>query len=98
MAPIEISNLKSISIQWLAIVIAVYYGIHMIFMSTLSADLTADEPPKWIDSLKDLLYDPFFNDFIPMIFTHEHGECTRKIKIRNRSLICIKRSSGIIPS
>ena len=35
----------------------------------LSADLTALEPDKWIDSLRDLLYDRTFALFTPTIFS-----------------------------
>ena len=70
LAPTNVSHLRTVTIQWTAIVIAVCYGIHMIFMSTFSADLTVNEPPKSINRLKDLLYDDTFQNFTPTIFTH----------------------------
>ena len=69
LAPTSISNLYSVSVQWTIIVIAVFYGIHMIFMSTLSADLAAYESDKMINSISDLLNDSTFQHFIPTIPT-----------------------------
>ena len=67
MSPATVSHLTSVTILWTAIVIAVYYGIHMIFMSTLSADLAARGTDKWIARFDDLLNDPTFRNFTPTI-------------------------------
>lgn len=68
MAPSVVSNKLSCSIIWTCIVLAIYYGIHMVFMSTFSADLSAKSPDFWIDSLDDLLFDPSFQSIRPTIF------------------------------
>ena len=69
MAPSEISRARPISVLWTFIVIAAYYGIHIIFMSTLSADLTTNGPDKVPNNLEDLLHDPTFDKFRPTICT-----------------------------
>lgn len=68
MAPLEVSKKVACSIIWTIIVIAVYYGIHMVFWSTLSADLSAKSPDSWIDTLDDLLFDPKFAQHRAVIF------------------------------
>lgn len=57
-APTDVSKKVPCTVIWTTIVIAIYYGIHMVFWSTLSADLSAKSPDYWIDSMEDLLYDP----------------------------------------
>lgn len=69
LAPISISNVLSVTIQWTLIVLAVYYGIHTIFMSTLSADLTVNEPDKWIENFDDLLNDSTYQNVTPTVLT-----------------------------
>lgn len=70
LAPTEISKLLSANVLWAFIVIGVYYGFHMIFMSTLSADLTVPQSDKWINNLKDLLYEKPFDSLTPTIISH----------------------------
>lgn len=67
MAPTSVSRKLSCSILWAFIVLAIYYGIHMIFMSTFSADLSAKSPDYWIDSLDDLLFDQQYRHMKPTI-------------------------------
>lgn len=49
-------------------VISIFYGYHLIFMNTLSSDLTVSVVPRSIESLRDLLYDPQFQNVTPVIF------------------------------
>lgn len=69
MVPNCVSKKLYVSIQWTSIVLAVYYGIHVIFMSTLSADLTINEPAKSIEKLQDLLYDGSFQSMRPTMLS-----------------------------
>ena len=69
LAPTLISKRLPGNILWTGIVIAIFYGFHMIFMSTLSADLTVKDPDKWINNLHDLLYDPEFKSVQPTILS-----------------------------
>lgn len=68
-APTRVSTFLSPTVLWIAIVVAVFYGIHMIFMGTLSSDLTVSEPDKWVSTLKDLLYEDQFKNFTPTVFS-----------------------------
>ena len=67
MAPSKVLTMSSSVVLWPTIVIAVYYGIHMVFMSTLSADLNVPGADKWIKDLSDLLEDPTFEKFRPTL-------------------------------
>lgn len=67
-APTDVSKKVSCTLIWTIIVIAIYYGIHLVFWSTLSADLTAQSPDYWIDSLQDLLYEPRNLKLVPVTF------------------------------
>ena len=58
-----------VGVLWSVVALAFYYGFHMIFFNTLSADLTANETDKWIDNAQDLLYDETFKNFRPTIFS-----------------------------
>ena len=69
LAPTVISKRLPANVLWTGIIIAIFYGFHMIFMSTLSADLTVKDPDKWINNLHDLLYDPEFKYVKPVIMS-----------------------------
>lgn len=68
MAATMIMPYKSAMILWTTIVIIFFYAFHMVLMGTLSTDLTVPVTLRTIESLKDLLYDPEFNDTQPIIF------------------------------
>lgn len=72
MAASEISDKLSISVVWTFIVLGLFYGIHMIFMGTFSADLAANTPDRWITRVSDWLYDDTFQNFKPTITTNMH--------------------------
>lgn len=69
-APEKVSKRLSVSILWTFIVISVYYGYNMIFMNTLSGDLSVTSSDKGIDKLKDYLYDDRFNYLIPITYSY----------------------------
>lgn len=66
-SPITVSKLTSSTILWTSIVIGIYYIIHMVFMNTLSADLAVTNEGRHIETLNDLLYDPLFSSYTPVI-------------------------------
>ena len=68
MAASMILPYKSAVILWTSIVITFFYALHMVLMGTLSTDLTVPVTFQTIEYLKDLLYDPEFNDTQPIIF------------------------------
>ena len=68
MAPSDVPLMAASIALWPTVVIAVFYGIHMVFMSTLSADLNSPGADKWIKDLFDLLDDPTFEKFRPTLF------------------------------
>ena len=69
MAPYSARVMSAAATLWTLICIAVYYGIHMVFMSTLSADLSVPGADKWIHKLDDLLYDPIHANVRPTIWS-----------------------------
>ena len=110
MAPTVISKLVASTVLWTSIVIAVYYGIHMILMNTLSADLTSNLPDAWIRTLHDLLYDPQFENFKQTVMsqlsmlevlsksrngTEERVLYERIIQKRNESVITIDAADHV---
>lgn len=106
-----IPSIISLSVIWTFLILSVYYGIHMVFMSTLSADLTVNEPDKAIQSLKDLLDDTTFEHFRPTIFKNlnmynvlkesRYGTDERRLldkAIATNSLITVDLTVGSIVS
>ena len=109
LAPTLISKRLPGNILWTGVIIAIFYGYHMIFMSTLSADLTVKDPDKWINNLHDLLYDPRFKSVTPTILSQtgmfqvlatkttegsdERVLYERIIKNRNESMIKFEMSN-----
>ena len=69
-APFMAPSMSATVTLWTALCIGVYYGIHMVFMSTLSADLSAPGSDKFIDKVDDLLEDETFKLFRVTIMTH----------------------------
>ena len=69
LAPFLAPTMSTRFTLWTVLCIGVYYGIHLIFMSTLSADLSAPGPDKFIDNMDDLLHDPTFEPFRVTIFS-----------------------------
>lgn len=67
MAASVILPFRSAIILWTCICISILYAIHIVLMGTLSSDLTVSITPRVIESLKDLLYDPEFNQTQPII-------------------------------
>ena len=67
LAPEIVSKqIVSMNVLWMAVVLGVYYGIHMILMNTLSADLSVTTEGRTIETLYDLLYDDQFKNLTPM--------------------------------
>ena len=66
-SPTTISKLVSSTILWTFIVLGFYYGFHMIFMSTLSADLASSVEGQHIETLYDLIHNPIFSNYTPSI-------------------------------
>lgn len=54
-------------ILFFSIVLAMFYGIQMVLMNTLSSDLVVSTSTREIESLRDLLYDPAFQTVTPFI-------------------------------
>ena len=66
-APSTVSTFMSASVLWTSICVAMFYGSHLVLMSTLSTDLMVPFIPRSIESLSDLLYDPEFHETKPVI-------------------------------
>lgn len=67
LAPEIVSKqIVSMNVLWMTVVLGVYYGIHMILMNTLSADLSVTTEGRKIETLYDLLYDDQFKNLTPI--------------------------------
>lgn len=60
-------QIVSMNVLWVSVVLGVYYGIHMVLMNTLSADLSVTTEGRKIETLYDLLYDDQFKNLTPMV-------------------------------
>lgn len=67
LAPTSVSEYLSVGFIWSTVVLAMYYGIHIVLMNTLSADLMAAYPLPTIDTLPDLLHEPEFRNVKPIV-------------------------------
>ena len=68
LAPNQILPFPSATVLWTIICLAMFYAVHMVLMGTLSTDLTVPIVAPSIESLRDLLYEPKFRKFQPVIF------------------------------
>lgn len=71
-APTDVSTIPSIVVLWVSIVLAMFYGIHIILMNTMSVDLVASTPNQSIEHLHELLYEEKFSGVKPMVFDMFH--------------------------
>ena len=71
LSPDRISKMISFNTLWVSIVLGTYYGIHMILLNTLSADLTIFVEGRSVESLHDFMYDESFQHLKPLVMNLE---------------------------
>lgn len=100
LSPNRISKMISFNTLWVSIVLGTYYGIHMILLNTLSADLTIFVEGRSVESLYDFMYDESFQHLKPLVLNLESNADTlsqsREGTIERALYNRVIKESGII--